>query len=474
MLPDILFSSYQRYKEDTNVFSTWLSQAARACGFKLANSGRNKAEPSKSSNISETRNQDQQPSSLESDSKQAQENPQTFNDELSNRFHMLKVHDTNLDIDLTATEVQVQEKQTPAKSQTQSQAEREVWELIDEFSTDIAFVIYCFFEDLHRIQDFLKETWTKYKDGTLDLKTCAMMTNLALDLVRRAEEDIISQAPTLLRGPRSYEAISVLIFYAESFKQGNDPEKMLGSDESLKITPFDESIYLSTARILIKFEQISRFKVAYPQPIPSVRMSYLSRPDLLDLAQVKKWEEEDVYISQLLMDMSLHDTTSKAMKEFNKDGKAPAVDELTNGLYRLRREGEVSTWIVFAARVLLDIRDIMGKDMSRGHQKQVAAGHAAIETLDMYVDGNGALTPRGLRWTGKDGPHIMSLYRMLQHYSINDFFPMLKQRWLAEKAHIVDSYQSFNQLPPEWREKVTNIASPRESKPDRHPKWPVT
>ncbi|KAL8641471.1 MAG: hypothetical protein Q9226_008629 [Calogaya cf. arnoldii] len=204
---------------------------------------------------------------------------------------------------------------------------------------------------------------------------------------------------------------------------------MLESDESLRITPFDEFIYLSTARILIKFEQISRFKVAYPQPISSVRMSYLSRPDLLNLPQVKKWEEEDVYLSQLLMDMSLHDTTSKAMKGFNKDGKAPAVDELTNGLYILRREGEVSTWIVFAARVLLDIRDIMGKDMSRCHQEQVAAGHAAFKTLDMTVEGNGALTPRGLRWTSKAGPHIMSLY--------------------------LDSYHSIDQLPPEWREQVT-------------------
>lgn len=33
MLPDILVSSYQRYKEDTNVFATWLSQAARSCRY---------------------------------------------------------------------------------------------------------------------------------------------------------------------------------------------------------------------------------------------------------------------------------------------------------------------------------------------------------------------------------------------------------------------------------------------------------
>ena len=34
MLPDVLASSYRRYKEDTNVFTTWLSQAAQACGWK--------------------------------------------------------------------------------------------------------------------------------------------------------------------------------------------------------------------------------------------------------------------------------------------------------------------------------------------------------------------------------------------------------------------------------------------------------
>ncbi|KAI4279291.1 MAG: hypothetical protein L6R38_005073 [Xanthoria sp. 2 TBL-2021] len=570
MIPETFISSYQRYKEDTNVFTTWLSQAARICGFKLPSLERNQAEPKPSNNSenkaprlkgkarkeakaasSTSNSQDaeakpvlvskyklttrnlieqaevvvnskkanvQMPDSVlhvarraiharqrcsdwfrttgskdqasteshahfiavleqamailkpcysndlpgydqrmepnEKDSKQAEKSPQTFDDDLSNRFHMLKVHDTDSDVDLTATEVQASAKQTPTKSQTKSQVEREVWELVEEFSTDIAFVIFCFFEDLHRIQDFLKETWKKYKDGTLDLMTCAMTTNLALDLVRRAEEDIINQAPMLLGGPRSYEALSVLIFYAESFKNGKDPNKMLESDESLKITPFDEFIYLSTARILIKFEQISSFKIAYPQPVPSVRMSYLSRPDLLDLPQVKKWEEEDEFLSQLLMEMSLDDTVSKAMKEINRDRKAPAVDELTKGLYKLRREGEVSTWMIFAARILLDIRDIMGEDMSRGHQEQVAAGRAAFERLDMTVEGNGALTPKGLRWKGRDGAHVMSLWCMLQYYSINDPFPIMKQKWLAEKAHVVDSYQSFDQLPPEWQEEV--------------------
>lgn len=37
MLPGFLTSSYQRYKEDTDVFMTWLSQSTRACGYQPPN-----------------------------------------------------------------------------------------------------------------------------------------------------------------------------------------------------------------------------------------------------------------------------------------------------------------------------------------------------------------------------------------------------------------------------------------------------
>ena len=50
MLPEILLASYKRYKEDTNVFTTWLSKAAFACGFKSTDvkpQGQSRKEPPK-------------------------------------------------------------------------------------------------------------------------------------------------------------------------------------------------------------------------------------------------------------------------------------------------------------------------------------------------------------------------------------------------------------------------------------------
>lgn len=40
MPPEILAGSYRRYKEDTDVFITWLSTTAKACGYKSETSSR--------------------------------------------------------------------------------------------------------------------------------------------------------------------------------------------------------------------------------------------------------------------------------------------------------------------------------------------------------------------------------------------------------------------------------------------------
>ena len=467
MLPDILFSSYQRYKEDTNVFATWLSQAARSCGYeapeldtkvpmpsktapsvvtashRLKGKTRKEAkaaaatsdtstpkapdslpipvakyklttkrlleqaqavaksmkpkvqlppdilkvvqraiharqrcaawfEETKSKNVtsieghahfiavlqqalnilqpcydSEEVDTTKQSGVKESKPKKMHGSSRTFGDDLSNRFGNLHVDDIDETLDITTSNVNQAVGKTP---KTKSKVEyEEVYELIDEFCIDVSFTIFCFFEDLHRIQDFMKQTWMRYVKKELDLMTCAMTTNIALDMIRRAEEDIIDQASALLKKPRSYEGIAMVIFFAESFAKGENPEEAFASSDRLKITPFDEFIYLSTARILIKFEQIAAMKIAYPQPVPSVRFSYLSRPDLLDLPQVKKWEEEDEFLTQLLMELSLNDNVLKAQEEFSGH-KAPLTDEITRAFYNLRRGGEVR--YVFSSLVL--------------------------------------------------------------------------------------------------------------------------
>lgn len=52
------------------------------------------------------------------------------------------------------------------------------------------FAAYCFFEDTHRIQEFIKKTWQEYKEGLCDLMTAALITNLGIDIVKTEEAKI--------------------------------------------------------------------------------------------------------------------------------------------------------------------------------------------------------------------------------------------------------------------------------------------
>ena len=95
-----------------------------------------------------------------------------------------------------------------------------------------------------------------------------------------------------------------------------------------------------------------------------------------------------------------------------------------------------SVWIVFAARILLDLKDIVGEDISRGYLEQKAAGDQAVALLGFKVE-RGQLNPRGERWRTKDAPNMLALWKLLQYWVTTPTFPLMKQRWLAEKANIV-------------------------------------
>lgn len=77
---------------------------------------------------------------------------------------------------------------------------------------ELASVVFCFFEDLHRVHDVLNETRESYKVGTRDLVVASIITNLAFNVVRWAEEEIISLDPEMLSTSRLYEVWSLKIF----------------------------------------------------------------------------------------------------------------------------------------------------------------------------------------------------------------------------------------------------------------------
>lgn len=243
----------------------------------------------------------------------------------ANRFSALQMEESP-DVDSSEVAEIVATLNVAERSRaSEDKPEVAVYELEeDKFDEDLAFIIFCqcslmlhlarlivlgFFEDLHRTQAFIGELWGKYKARKCDLHTAAVATNAAFDLVRQAEEDILIKAPKIPNRKRSWDSIAIIIFYADAFGQGICPEARLNSEETLRITPFDDFIYLSTARILMKFTYLADIPadcgLSYPIPCPPLRFGYISRPDLLGTLEMDKREQEDLILSRFIIDRHL-------------------------------------------------------------------------------------------------------------------------------------------------------------------------
>ncbi|KAG8526668.1 uncharacterized protein KY384_008097 [Bacidia gigantensis] len=373
---------------------------------------------------------------------QAKESPKESED-LTNRFSALNMEESP-EIDAFEIAEVVAAVHAPQKTKaSKGKAIATEYELEDEeeFDADLAFIVYCFFEDLHRTQDFLSDLWRKYMSGKCDLHTAAVTTNAAFELVRQAEEDLIKQAPKAFNKTRSWDTIAIVIFYADAFERGVCPEGRLGTSETLRITPFDDFIYLSTARILMKFTFMANLPpdcgMPYPLPCQPLRFGYISRPELLGTPEMDKREHEDLILSRLIMDRDLWNTCTKTAGEYETT-PPPHEDEFSKGLDKLMSKGTLSIAVVFAARILLDIQDVLGAEVGRGHQDLVRTTKEIDKMMNLkVVNGMWDVGGSGERWHERDVGSVMrikltSIYWILDNPA--NAFPKFKEIMLAKQS----------------------------------------
>ena len=251
---------------------------------------------------------------------------------------------------------------------------------------------------------------------------------------------------------RSWDSIAIIIFYADAFQQGVCPEARLNSNESLRITPFDDFIYLSTARILMKFTFLADVPeecgLPYPLPCPPLRFGYIARPDLLGTPEMDRRELQDLTLSRFIIDRQLWNTWKEAGKKAGKELPAPPPpeDEFSRDLDKLTKGGVLSVALVFEAQVFLDIQDIMSDDVKRGHQDLLRTTNEIDKIMNLKaVNGAWDVGGTGERWHERDVEAVMRI-KMTSMYWILDTpanaFPKLKEYQLAmtssESAESVD------------------------------------
>ena len=148
-------------------------------------------------------------------------------------------------------------------------------------------------------------------------------------------------------------------------------------------------------------------------------------------------EQQDLTLSRFVIDRQLWNTWKEAGKE--GEDKLPAApppeDEFSSNLDRLTKEGMLSVALVFEAQVFLDIQDIMGDDVKRGHQDLLRITDKIDKIMNLKaVNGAWDVGGTGERWHERDVEAVMRI-KMTSMYWILDTpvnaFPKLKQYQLA-------------------------------------------
>ena len=103
-----------------------------------------------------------------------------------------------------------------------------------------------------------------------------------------------------------------MIFYSESLKQGIDADVHLNSTDDLEKTPFKEFMYLPVGGTLMRISQQQNLFdiIAWLVPIMPMSFIYIAKPELLGAPHMKKIQEEDRLLCQLLLEVCLTDLST--------------------------------------------------------------------------------------------------------------------------------------------------------------------
>ncbi|CZR56517.1 uncharacterized protein PAC_06406 [Phialocephala subalpina] len=147
---------------------------------------------------------------------QKPETPEKACNDTNNQFEALELPEDEEDLDIESVDTETAKN----PSVTGAEPKEHVYNL-ETGVEDIPFMVWCFFEDLHKVQDFLKLTWQKVTEGKLDVATAAITTDMAMELVQQAEEALVK---AFLTGPAGTNRYAAVLAYLGNAKASKNPE----------------------------------------------------------------------------------------------------------------------------------------------------------------------------------------------------------------------------------------------------------
>ncbi|KAH9207683.1 hypothetical protein DL95DRAFT_415434 [Leptodontidium sp. 2 PMI_412] len=351
-------------------------------------------------------------STTRSDTQQSSSTPHTPQDqasELGNRFQGLEVDDIS-DHESENFGIKLPTKTTADPGNRSKAKTPNVFELELFVVDDMPFFVYCFFEDLHRTRKLILQIWEDFREGKLSALTASITTNIAMELVQKAEKEILNILGSEIGSHQhSYITITARICPVPDFRFSPPSfQDMRGMKQEKKKSPIickpnqlDDFVFLHT------FVSLQRTKVRLminDVQTCMVSMEYVYLVQRLILPTNQKWAAEGDLLAKLLIDLHkkvwYDELLSKDIASPSADapGKAGSIkhypmyeDELTKLLQHVTDSLEISVSAVFGGRIILDILELLGDQSAKPYQMLCQAGANTSKVLGMEWENKGGV-----------------------------------------------------------------------------------
>lgn len=269
-------------------------------------------------------------------------------DGLSNKVDKLEVHEPSEKF-LKAPNV-TPEAPPAISPDVNYQAER-LQDMVEAF-----FALRLLLGDLHKIRESLRRAWTGYQIVIFDLVAVSLMTNAAVDIARRMEEEI---RPILDAAGGSEEIFQIHIFAVYTLHGKNIVNRELQDDE-MKFCIYD--VADTTFELAHTLLNVFRDSFKDPHNTPLLKYSvfdhYDPSRDRSKMSPREKYGEDKVLLAECFTDLLILNRAKPV---------SPEEDEFMRGMRAMFDTGKIPIWLVFATQIFLDIHHELRQDVERGY-----------------------------------------------------------------------------------------------------------
>ncbi|ORZ35476.1 hypothetical protein BCR44DRAFT_1434307 [Catenaria anguillulae PL171] len=286
-------------------------------------------------------------------------------------------HDDGTDDDDDAWNASATSKPSRPAKPTSTKA----YKLADEDeSSELLIAVFCFFDDLQKLRQFVIDSWTQYRDGKLDLITASLTTSFAVDLVRAAQIDFFAIHPLC----EDFFRITDHVF-SEACAARGLKSSSTWVDDCPAMWPIAESMLMPTASIARGLVPMIEM-IAKGEAIPNISINgkYDARVDRSKLSNRDKMHEDQLLIGELCIYFHEYRTTMERSGHMYMCDAfiAELIDTAyAHKAFRARKPKPFTPASAFAIQLFLDTHHVLRANVSRGFDDAKTTGHAILDTL---------------------------------------------------------------------------------------------